>query len=115
MTATATLEAPPGADLNPRRWVILAVLCTSLATVMVANASLNNALPAMAEGLHASTSSLQWIVDAYSLVFAGMLFTAGSLGDRFGRKGALQLGLGIFLFGALAGAVSGSSTAVIAS
>jgi EmrB/QacA subfamily drug resistance transporter len=115
MTATATLEAPPGTELNPRRWVILAVLCTSLATVMVANASLNNALPAMAEGLHASTSSLQWIVDAYSLVFAGMLFTAGSLGDRFGRKGALQLGLGIFLFGALAGAVSGTSTAVIAS
>jgi EmrB/QacA subfamily drug resistance transporter len=115
MLATATLDTQPAAGLDPRRWLVLAVLCTSLATVMVANASLNNALPAMAEQLHASTSSLQWIVDAYSLVFAGMLFTAGALGDRFGRKGALQLGLGIFLFGALAGAMSGSATAVVAS
>src|SRR5690348_4631420 len=114
MTATATLEAPPGTELTPRRWVILAVLCTSLATVMVANASLNNALPAMAEGLHASTSSLQWMVDAYSLVFAGFLFTGGSLGDRFGRKGALQVGLLIFLFGSVFAALGNSSWAVIA-
>jgi EmrB/QacA subfamily drug resistance transporter len=116
MPATATLAAPPtDAGLNPRRWLVLAVLCTSLATVMVANASLNNALPAMAEQLHASTSSLQWIVDAYSLVFAGLLFTAGSLGDRFGRKGALQFGLGVFLLGAFAGAMSGSATEVVVS
>jgi EmrB/QacA subfamily drug resistance transporter len=116
VASTSTLApAPPGSvSLNPRRWLILAVLCTSLATVMIANASLNNALPSMAEQLHASTSSLQWIVDAYSLVFAGLLFTAGSLGDRFGRKGALQLGLGIFLAGALGGALSTSAGEVIA-
>jgi EmrB/QacA subfamily drug resistance transporter len=112
---TLTTADTTTAGLNPRRWTILAVLCTSLATVMIANASLNNALPSMAEQLHASTSDLQWIVDAYSLVFAGMLFAAGALGDRFGRKGALQLGLGVFLFGAIAGAMSGSSTEVIAS
>src|SRR5262245_20209772 len=81
---------------------------------MIANASLNNALPAMAEQLHASTSNLQWIVDAYWLVFAGLLCTAGSLGDRFGRKGALQLGLGIFLAGALGGALSTTAGEVIA-
>lgn len=114
-TATLAPSSPVDTGLDPRRWLVLAVLCTSLATVMIANASLNNALPAMAEQLHASTSNLQWIVDAYSLVFAGMLFTAGSLGDRFGRKGALQLGLVIFLLGALAGAMSASATAVTVS
>ena len=99
---------------HPRRWSILAVLCTSLATVMIANASLNMALPTMAHDLQASNSDLQWIVDAYSLVFAGLLFTAGALGDRFGRKGALQIGLGIFAVSALAGSVAQTSTAVIA-
>ena len=99
---------------DPRRWSILAVLCTSLATVMIANASLNMALPAMAHDLQASNSDLQWIVDAYSLVFAGLLFTAGALGDRFGRKGALQIGLGIFAVSALAGSFAQTSTAVIA-
>jgi len=98
---------------HPRRWAILVVLCTSLATVMIANASLNMALPAISRELHASTSDLQWIVDSYSLVFAGLLFTAGALGDRFGRKGALQLGLAIFLAATIAGAMSSSSTQVI--
>ena len=56
--------------------------------------------PTLSEHLHASNSQLQWVVAAYSLVFAGLLFTAGALGDRFGRKGALQLGLLIFLVGA---------------
>jgi len=82
---------------HPRRWSILAVLCTSLVIIMVGNSSLNIALPEISDVLGASNSQLQWIVDAYSLVFAGLLFTAGSLGDRFGRKGALQLGLCIFL------------------
>ncbi len=112
--AAALDPVAPGAAGHPNRWLILAVLCTSLATVMIANASLNNALPAIAEQLHASTSDLQWIVDAYSLVFAGLLFAAGSLGDRFGRKGALQLGLGVFLLGAIGGALSSTATQVIA-
>ena len=60
------------------------------------NASLNVALPTLAESLNASPSSLQWIVDAYALVFAGLLLTAGSLGDRYGRRGALNVGLVIF-------------------
>jgi EmrB/QacA subfamily drug resistance transporter len=106
----------PVADItgHPRRWAILVVLCTSLATVMIANASLNMALPAISRELHASTSDLQWIVDAYSLVFAGLLFTAGALGDRFGRKGALQLGLLMFLAATIAGTLATSSTQVIA-
>ncbi len=99
---------------HARRWWTLGVLCLSLSIVMVANASLNVALPAMARDLDASSSSLQWIVDSYALVFAGMLFTAGALGDRFGRKGALQGGLVLFLVAGLAGLLADNAEQVIA-
>ena len=79
-----------------RRWWTLAVLCTSLVIVIVGNTTLNVAIPRLQQALHATNSQLQWIVDAYALVFAGLLFTAGALGDRFGRKGALQIGLFVF-------------------
>src|SRR5256885_13350622 len=78
-----------------RRWWTLGVLCLSLVMIVVANASLNVALPTLVRDLHASSSALQWIVDAYSLVFAGLLLTAGSLGDRYGRRLALNGGLGV--------------------
>jgi EmrB/QacA subfamily drug resistance transporter len=94
------LDAPAiDAAAYARRWRTLGVLCLSLTIVMIANMSLNLALPSIARDLDASTGSLQWMVDAYALVFAGLLFTAGTLGDRFGRKGALQLGLVLFLVG----------------
>ncbi|MCU1375770.1 MAG: hypothetical protein JWO68_3056 [Actinomycetia bacterium] len=96
------------------RWRILFVLCLSLMVIMIANGSLNVALPQLADDLHASTSGLQWMVDAYSLVFAGMLFTAGTLGDRFGRKLALQGGMVLFLAGALAASVAHDAGQVIA-
>ena len=98
-----TLALTHGIDphVYARRWSILLVLCLSLMIVIIGNTSLNVALPTLARDLDASTSSLQWMVDAYSLVFAGMLFTAGTLGDRFGRKGALQFGLVLFMAGAL--------------
>jgi EmrB/QacA subfamily drug resistance transporter len=92
--------APPSTDAAPlhaRRWWALGVLCLSLLIVFVGNSSLNVAIPTLARDLHATTSQLQWVVAAYSLVFAGLLFTAGSIGDRFGRKGALQAGLIGFL------------------
>ena len=90
-----------------RRWVILGVLCTSLMIIVIGNTSLNVALPAMSKSLDLTNSQQQWVVDAYSLVFAGMLFTAGTLGDRFGRKGFMQAG--IVLFGARLGATRRSS------
>ena len=89
------------AALYPRRWWTLAVLCLSLLIVFVGNSSLNVAIPTLSRDLHASESQLQWVVAAYSLVFAGLLFSTGALGDRFGRKGALQLGLVGFLVGAV--------------
>ncbi len=87
----------PALDLDPKRWWTLGVLCLSLLIVFVGNSSLNVAIPRLSEDFGASTSQLQWVVTSYSLVFAGLLFTAGSLGDRFGRKGALQFGLLGFL------------------
>src|SRR6187397_2930280 len=92
-----------------RRWWALAVLCLSLMIVFVGNTSLNVAIPTLSRELDASTSQLQWVVAGYSLVFAGLLFTAGALGDRFGRKGALQLGLIGFM---CAAALASMSTAM---
>jgi EmrB/QacA subfamily drug resistance transporter len=97
------------AALYARRWWTLGVLCLSLLIIFVGNSSLNVAIPTLSRVLHASTSQLQWVVAAYSLVFAGLLFTAGAIGDRFGRKGALQLGLLGYLCGA---ALASSSTAM---
>src|SRR5688572_17378187 len=81
---------------HEQRWKTLAVLCLSLVIVVVGNTVLNVALPTLVRELGATSSQLQWIVDSYALVFAGLLLTAGALGDRFGRKGALTAGLVIF-------------------
>src|SRR6476469_7242325 len=89
-----------------RRWWILAVLCLSLVVITLDNTILNVALPTLVKDLHATNSQLQWIVDSYTLVFAGLLLSAGALGDRFGRKGALQIGLTIFALGSLASALA---------
>jgi EmrB/QacA subfamily drug resistance transporter len=88
-----------------QRWWILGVLCLSLLVIIVDNSILNVAIPTLVRDLDASNSQLQWIVDSYTLVFAGLLLTAGSLGDRFGRRGALQLGMAIFGLGSLASAL----------
>src|SRR3954452_25098807 len=93
-----------------RRWWALAVLCSSLLIISLDNTILNVALPALTQQLDASTSELQWIVDGYTLVFAGLLLTAGSLGDRFGRKTFLAIGLVVFGLGSLAATFSTTST-----
>ncbi len=89
--------APVESRLYARRWWTLTVLCLSLLIVFVGNSSLNVAIPTLSRVLNAWTSQLQWVIASYSLVFAGLLFLTGALGDRFGRKGALQLGLVIYL------------------
>ena len=111
-----TLDAQEVASAREyeRRWWTLGVLCISLVMIVMANASLNVALPTLARSLDATSSSLQWIVDAYSLVFAGLLLTAGSLGDRYGRRLALNGGLVVFGAASLFAALSSSSSAVIA-
>ena len=96
-----------------QRWWILGVLCLSLLVIIVDNSILNIALPTLQKDLGATTSQLQWMVDSYTLVFAGLLLTAGSLGDRFGRRGALQLGMTIFGLGSLASAFATSPSQLI--
>jgi EmrB/QacA subfamily drug resistance transporter len=83
-------------DRHPRRWLILGVLCLSLLVVVVDNMVLNIAIPSLIRDLGASTADIQWIIDAYILVFAGALLTAGSLSDRHGRRLGLVAGLVVF-------------------
>jgi EmrB/QacA subfamily drug resistance transporter len=96
-----------------RRWWILAVLCLSLFVIVLDNSILNVALPTIVGELDATNSQLQWMVDAYTLVFAGLLLTAGALGDRFGRRGALQIGFVIFGLGSLLSALSSTPNQLI--
>jgi EmrB/QacA subfamily drug resistance transporter len=99
---------------SSRRWLALAVLCVSLLIVTLDNTVLNVALPTLVDKLHASSSDLQWIVDSYVLVFAGLLLVAGSLADRFGRKRTLLAGLVVFAACSIWAAYSGSVGSLIA-
>ena len=106
------------AHVRDRRWLTLVVLCVSLMVISLDNSILNVALPSLAKpvaegGIAASESSLQWMVDAYILVFAGLLLTAGSLGDRFGRYKGLVFGLAVFGSASGIAAFSGSSGTLI--
>lgn len=96
--------------IHRRRWAILAVLCLAVFVTVVDGTIVNVALPSLALELGASTRQLQWIVDAYLLVFTGLLLAAGGLGDRFGRKRALVVGLILFGFtSAFAGSASSAN------
>ncbi|MEZ5262583.1 MAG: MFS transporter [Acidimicrobiales bacterium] len=99
--------------IHRRRWLILPVLCLSLFLVVVDNTIVNVALPTLSRELGATTSQLQWIVDAYALVFAGLLLAGGSLGDRVGRKRSLQVGLVLFAATSVLAAFAGSAGALI--
>src|SRR5438309_12089061 len=117
MTNIEQLEAAGfrlDAGAGSRRWWALAVLCLSLVLITLDNTVLNVALPTLVGDLHASTSQLQWIVDSYQLVFAGLLFSAGSVADRYGRKGTLLAGLVIFGLGTLDSALAGNAGTLVA-
>ncbi len=75
----------PGAP-GVRRWAVLSVLCLAVLVVNIDMTILNVALPTLVHKLHATSSGLQWIVDAYAMAFGGLLLVAGSLADRLGRK-----------------------------
>jgi EmrB/QacA subfamily drug resistance transporter len=104
-------------DLDPlvheRRWVILGVLCVSLLIIVIDNTILNVAIPSLIRDLDASNSQIQWIIDSYVIVFAGLLLTTGSMSDRFGRKGALQAGLVLFAIGSIASASAETANQLI--
>ena len=96
-----------------RRWVALGFLAVSLIVIALDNTVLNLALPSISRDLGATLNSLQWIVDAYTLVFAALLLTMGSFGDRFGRKKILQGGLVIFGLFSLGAALSRTTGTLI--
>src|SRR5580692_1500929 len=109
------IEAPDYSLVgHPRRRLILLVLCLSLLVVVIDNTVLNTALPTLAVKLGAGTSALQWITDAYTLCFAALLIPAGAIGDRFGRRRSLVVGLVVYALGSLAAAFASSADVLIA-
>ncbi|MGH6654035.1 MAG: DHA2 family efflux MFS transporter permease subunit [Actinocrinis sp.] len=115
-----TADAPPQAaqEGHPRKWLILGVLVFSLLVVVLDNTVLNVALKTISQpkpvGLGASQSDLEWSINSYTLIFAGLLFTWGILADRLGRKRILMLGMGLFGVTSLLCAYSGSPGELIA-
>src|SRR5437868_1193788 len=96
-TLDLTLPKQAAKDTTSRStWAVVGVLCLAVLTINIDTTIVNVALPTMARELQAGTSELQWFVDAYNLTFAALVLAAGSLGDRYGRKGALLAGLGVF-------------------
>ncbi len=111
--ATEPGAGPPPAPL-PRRWWVLAALCVPLLIISLDNTVLNVALPTLVRKLHATTEQLQWIVDAYALVFGGLMLVMGSLADRVGRRRTFIAGLFVFAAGSGWAAASGSVQMLIA-
>src|ERR687888_149978 len=100
--------------MSTERRHVLVMMCFALATVVSAVSSLNVALPDLARETGASPTQLQWIVDAYALVFAGLLLPAGALGDRLGRRRVPLAGLAVFGGGALVATQLSDASSLIA-
>jgi EmrB/QacA subfamily drug resistance transporter len=97
-----------------RRMLVLATVCLAAFAINIDTTIVNVALPDLGRQLSATTRDLQWIVDGYNLAFAALVLTAGSLGDRFGRRPALLLGLAGFAASSAAGAMVDSASALVA-
>ncbi|HEX8497917.1 MAG TPA: MFS transporter, partial [Actinomycetales bacterium] len=109
--STTAEEAPPG---YARRWWVLATMTVCLLVVIMGNTILNVALPTLQRELGATQAQLQWAVDAYILVFAGLLFSWGVIGDRIGRRRVLVIGLSVFAVGSVLASFSSSPGELIA-
>ncbi|MFJ9422508.1 MFS transporter [Streptomyces sp. NPDC101249] len=106
-----TTTTPQG---HPQRWLILGVICLAQLTVLLDNTVLNVAIPSLTTELDATTSDIQWMINAYSLVQSGLLLTAGSAADRYGRKKMLVAGLALFGVGSLAAGLASTTAQLIA-
>ncbi|WHU46236.1 MFS transporter [Gordonia sp. L191] len=103
------------AELTPRhKMIILATCCMSLLIVSMDATIVNVALPSIRTELHASVSSLQWVIDIYTLVLAALLMLSGATADRYGRKRMFQIGLTIFAIGSLACSLAPSVAVLVA-
>src|SRR6201994_4728429 len=94
--------------------LIMAALLLAAFVINLDTTIVNVALPTLVRELHASSSQLQWVVDAFNLLFAASVLAAGSLSDRFGRKGMLLAGLSVFGLASFAGGLTDSPGALIA-
>ncbi|GAA3052296.1 hypothetical protein GCM10020000_37210 [Streptomyces olivoverticillatus] len=119
-TVTAVSETAAGAGAPPRlprlptRWLILAVICLAQLAVLLDNTILNVAIPSLTRDLGATNADIQWVINAYSLVQAGLLLASGSAADRYGRRKLLLAGLALFGLGSLAAALSQSTAQLTA-
>ncbi|MFC5665357.1 MFS transporter [Kitasatospora misakiensis] len=104
--------APPGPD--PRRWLALVAVALSVLVISFDMTVLNVALPTLASQLEATTGQQQWIVDSYTVVFAAVMLPAGLIGDRFGRRFTLTLGLALFGLSSAVGMLADSPGTLIA-
>ncbi|MEV5986195.1 MFS transporter [Streptomyces sp. NPDC052051] len=113
---TTTPGTTPGGTPqgHPQRWLILGVICLAQLTVLLDNTVLNVAIPSLTEELGAASSDIQWMINAYSLVQSGLLLSAGSAADRYGRKKLLIAGLALFGLGSLAAGFAQSAGQLIA-
>src|SRR5437588_6890719 len=111
--AAAPVSALPDRRATSKTAVLL-TLCLAALIINIDVTIVNVALPSLVRGLGATTTSLQWVVDAYSLVFAALILAAGSVSDRVGRKGILLAGLGVFAAGSLAGSLANTPNELIA-
>ncbi|PSM39227.1 MFS transporter [Streptomyces dioscori] len=99
---------------HPQRWLILGVICLAQLTVLLDNTVLNVAIPTLTEELGAGTSDIQWMINAYSLVQSGLLLSAGSAADGYGRKKMLVAGLVLFGIGSLVAGLADTTGQLIA-
>ncbi|WP_194816081.1 MFS transporter [Nocardia sp. XZ_19_385] len=113
--ATSIVDPPQLLERRSQRFLALAVICLAELLVVLDNTIVNVALPSIGVELRTNVSGLQWVVDAFTLTFAGLLLAFGNLGDRYGRKRMMMLGLGGVAAMSIAGALSESMGAVIAS
>ncbi|MET9506039.1 MFS transporter [Streptomyces sp. NPDC006622] len=113
MTVSSSLPQDR-AQGHPQRWPILGVICLAQLTVLLDNTVLNVAIPSLTREMDAGTADIQWMINAYSLVQSGLLLTAGSAADRYGRKRMLAAGLALFGIGSLTAALAQSTGQLIA-
>ncbi|WP_395361705.1 MFS transporter [Streptomyces sp. YH02] len=114
MTATTAATEPTTTGGHPQRWLILGVICLAQLTVLLDNTVLSVAIPSLTSELHATTTDIQWMINAYSLVQSGLLLSAGNAADRYGRKKLLAIGLALFGLGSLAAGLADSTAQLIA-
>ncbi len=116
MSAQAAVVTPFASAVGARARrpsLVLAVVLLATFVINLDTTIVNVALPALSRELHASTSGLQWIVDAYNLAFAALILTGGTVGDRYGRRRTLAAGLAVFAVGSAIAALAGSTGALI--